>query len=97
MLASNTTPKYLQANRSFIDRKNSYDPNKWDGIVPDDWKYSIPVRYSTLGAELPKSHKKSNKENDKEKEKNDDKNNLNKTGENTNNNQNPNQNKQPGQ
>lgn len=98
LLASNTTPKYLQANRSFIDRKNSYDPNKWDGIVPDDWKYSIPVRYSTLGAELPKSDKKSNKENDREKDKHDDdKNNLNNTGENTNNNQNPNQNKQPGQ
>ncbi|WP_276876831.1 transglycosylase domain-containing protein [Anaerococcus hydrogenalis] len=71
LLASNTTPKSLQANRSFIDRKNSYDPSKWDGIVPEDWKYSIPTRYSTLGAELPKADNNSNKE--KEKDENKDK------------------------
>lgn len=78
LLASSKTPKRFQAVRAFVDRKNSYDPNKWDGIVPEDWKYGIPYKYSDLGEEKPKSDKKSGKDQD-EKNKNDkkDKNNTN--------------------
>lgn len=81
LLASNKTPKHFQVNRAFIDRKNSYDPNKWDGIVPEDWKYNIPYRYSNLGEEKPKSDKKSGKDEDDEKNKD----NNNKDKDNTNN------------
>lgn len=74
LLASNKTPKHFQVNRAFIDRKNSYDPNKWDGIVPEDWKYNIPYRYSNLGEERPKSDKKSGKDKEEDKKnKNDNK------------------------
>lgn len=69
LLASSKTPKSFQAVRAFVDRKNSYDPNKWDGIVPEDWKYNIPYRYSNLGEEKPKSDKKSGKDEDDEKNK----------------------------
>lgn len=74
LLASNKTPKHFQVNRAFIDRKNSYDPSKWDGIVPEDWKYNIPYRYSNLGEEKPKSDKKSGKDKEEDKKnKNDNK------------------------
>lgn len=54
LLASMITPDYFKVNRSFIDRKGSYDPSQWDGILPEDWKYGPPTAYSNLGAEQPK-------------------------------------------
>ena len=82
LLASNKTPKRFQAVRAFVDRKNSYDPNKWDGIIPEDWKYGIPYKYSNLGEEKPKSDKNSGKDKDEEdkngdKKENNNQNNLN--------------------
>ena len=68
LLATNKTPKSLQATRAFVDRKKSYDPNKWDGIIPEDWKYNIPYMYSPLGAEKPKSDDNSNEKDKKDKD-----------------------------
>ena len=75
LLASSKTPKRFQAVRAFVDRKNSYDPNKWDGIVPEDRKYNIPYKYSDLGEEKPKSDKKSQEKDEKDKNKQNNKNN----------------------
>lgn len=74
LLASNKTPNFLQANRSFIDRKGSYDPSKWDGIVPEDWKYSIPTRYSDLGfvQTKPRGNNNSNNNDQRRDDKNQD-------------------------
>lgn len=66
LLVSNKTPQSFMANRAFIDRKGTYDPSLWDGIVPEDWKYSIPQRYSDLGDEKPKE-KDDDKSNEKDK------------------------------
>lgn len=68
LLATNKTPKSLQATRAFVDRKKSYDPNKWDGIIPEDWKYNIPYMYSPLGAEKPKSDDNSDEKDKKDKD-----------------------------
>lgn len=68
LLASDKTPRFFQTNRAFIDRKNSYDPNKWDGIVPEDWKYNIPSIYSNLGYQETKSYKNSNYKNKNDSE-----------------------------
>ncbi|MDY3005506.1 transglycosylase domain-containing protein [Anaerococcus porci] len=82
LLASNKTPKNLQANRAFIDRKGSYDPSKWNGILPEDWKYSIPQKYSDLGYVEPKP-KDDNKSNNGKKQDDKNQNNLeNKDGQN---------------
>lgn len=72
LLASNKTPTFLQANRSFIDRKGSYDPSKWDGILPEDWKYSVPTKYSDLIYVAPKSNDDKKKDNKKKDNKNKD-------------------------
>lgn len=53
-LASMVTPDYFKVNRSFVDRKGSYDPSQWNGIIPEDWNYGPPTTYSNLGAEEPK-------------------------------------------
>lgn len=68
LLATNKTPKSLQATRAFVDRKKSYDPNKWNGIIPEDWKYNIPYMYSPLGAEKPKSDDNSDEKDKKDKD-----------------------------
>lgn len=47
LLASNTTPSEFITSRVFIDRQIDYDPSKFNGIVPDDWSYHVPTRYST--------------------------------------------------
>lgn len=68
LLASSKTPKDLIASRSFVDRKGSYDPSKFDYIYPEDWKYEVPKVYSDLGApEKEKSDDKKEHSNEKEK------------------------------
>ena len=69
LLATNKTPKSFRVNRAFIDRKNSYDPNKWNGIIPEDWKYNIPFMYSNLGEEKENSNDKSDKDKDEKDKK----------------------------
>lgn len=76
LLASNKTPNFLQANRSFIDRKGSYDPSKWDGILPEDWKYNIPNRYSDLGYQAPRRDYNSNRQRPRSNEEEKNKDNL---------------------
>lgn len=69
LLASMTTPDHFKANRAFVDRKGSYDPNLWDGILPEDWKYGPPSGYSDLGEEEPEEEDDEDKEDDEEKDK----------------------------
>ena len=78
LLASTKTPIKLQQSRAFLDRKGSYDPSKWDGIVPEDWIYNPPTSYSNLGNDKSdsssndKSEEKDNKDKDKDNDKNTD-------------------------
>ncbi|MCI5839662.1 MAG: transglycosylase domain-containing protein [Peptoniphilaceae bacterium] len=62
LLASNITPQNLIGSRSFVDRKGSYDPSKWDYIYPSDWSYEVPSQYSPLGAEIIENSSNSKKE-----------------------------------
>ena len=73
LLASNVTPEFLMATRSFISPKDNYDPNKFDGIKPQDWDYRVPTIYSDLIYVPPKEEPKVDKDKDKDKKKDKDK------------------------
>ncbi|KNF09254.1 penicillin-binding protein 1A [Gottschalkia purinilytica] len=44
MLASDKCPSSLVASRVFIKRNPPYNPSKHGGIVPDDYKYTVPTK-----------------------------------------------------
>lgn len=48
LLASNKTPKFLREKKVFVQRDPAYNPEEFDDIVPDDWKYEAPTKYSNL-------------------------------------------------
>ncbi len=50
LLAKEGTPGRLTVNRVFTQRPIVYDPQKFKGIVPEDWGWEVPRRYSDLAA-----------------------------------------------
>lgn len=55
LLASSNTPKEVKGYWVFTQRKDPYDPQKFNGITPEDWKTEVPTRYSSLGPVESKS------------------------------------------
>ena len=55
LLASSNTPKEVKGYWVFTERKYPYDPQKFNGITPEDWKTEVPTRYSSLGPVESKS------------------------------------------
>lgn len=54
LLASSKTPTFLREKKVFVQRDPAYNPEEFDDIVPDDWKYEAPTRYSNLSYEPTK-------------------------------------------
>ncbi len=51
LLASSTTPRWAMARKVFTRRPKLYNPNDFNGIIPEDWEYEVPTIYSNLGYE----------------------------------------------
>ncbi|MDO5047238.1 MAG: transglycosylase domain-containing protein [Anaerococcus sp.] len=74
LASSEFTPKFLTETRSLMVLKNEYDPNKFNGIYPNDWKYRMPKTYSTLVYEPPEEEDEDEDgKDDEDKDKDDDK------------------------
>lgn len=70
LLATDETPRFLQGYRSFINRKPPYIPSENNGIVPDDWQYTLPTRYTNNNfpsSILDRFRRKDNDEEEKDK------------------------------
>lgn len=48
LLASSTTPRWATARRVFTRRSTPYNPEEFNGIVPEDWEWEVPTTYSNL-------------------------------------------------
>lgn len=49
LLASSNTPDVVKGYWAFTERKIPYEPQKFNGIRPEDWRIEAPKAYSTLG------------------------------------------------
>ena len=50
LLAPEGLPEFLVAQRVFVKRPVPYNPAKFNGIVPTDWKFEVPTKVSNLAA-----------------------------------------------
>lgn len=73
LLATNLTPKNRTISVSVMELKNEYDPNKFNGIYPQDWKYRMPKAYSPLAEDVKGEDKKDKDKKDKNSDKEDEK------------------------
>lgn len=48
LLATQFCPEDLIVNRGFVKRPHPYDPAENEGILPDDWAYSVPTKYCNV-------------------------------------------------
>lgn len=48
LLAPRNFPLYLTERKVFVNRPLPYDPDEFDGIVPDDYNLQAPTAYSNL-------------------------------------------------
>ncbi|MDY3052582.1 MAG: transglycosylase domain-containing protein [Ndongobacter sp.] len=55
LLATKDTPQPLVETKSFVQRPTPYDPSAFAGILPDDWGYEAPTRYSDLPTKIDKT------------------------------------------
>ena len=55
LLATSKTPEKVKGYWVFTQRKEPYDPQKFNGITPEDWRTELPTIYSNLGPVEPES------------------------------------------
>lgn len=48
LIAQENTPSSFVYQKVFINRPIKYDPQKFNGLVPDDWAYNAPTKVSNL-------------------------------------------------
>lgn len=48
LIAQENTPSSLVSEKVFINRPIKYDPQKFNGLVPNDWVYNAPTKVSNL-------------------------------------------------
>lgn len=48
LLARKDMPKWVTTEKVFITRTKPYTPGNFNGIIPDDWRYMVPTKYSDL-------------------------------------------------
>lgn len=73
LLITERTPSSEKQDRSFIMRKDAYDPSANNDLYPLDWEYTVPIRYSpriykTL-EEIKKEEEERKKKEEEEKKK----------------------------
>ena len=71
LLISNVTPQEFMTTRSFINPRSNYDPQKFNGIYPRDWKNRVPKAYSNLGPSEDEDEEDEDEDEEKDKDKDD--------------------------
>lgn len=51
LLASDTTPAFQIVEKHFVKRVLNYNPSSFNGVLPMDWNFQPPTKYSDLGGE----------------------------------------------